>query len=114
MDITTHYINLTHFPSPFTEYGHQSSPFTTVVSRTEYNVNKRTNDVRSPTNPEVQTAPLNFEEIGKRLNDLRLEGRQGENQWDSDKDDQNYFDPKMTALIRFFIFGSKKDGRHFV
>ena len=57
--------------------GIQSFPYTTDVSRTKYPVNKRKNDVRSPTNPEVQTAPLNFEEIRKRLNDLRLEGRQG-------------------------------------
>ena len=53
----------------------QSFPFTTDVSRTEYNVNKRKNDVRSVrsrTNPQVQTAPLNFEEIRRRLDDLKL------------------------------------------
>ena len=34
--------------------------------------NKRKNDIRSPSNPEMQTAPLNFEEIRKRLDDLKI------------------------------------------
>ena len=50
----------------------QSFSFTTNVSRTKYRVNKRKDGVRSPTNPEVQTASLNFEEIRRRLDDLKL------------------------------------------
>ena len=50
----------------------QSFPFTTDVSRTKYHVQKRKNDVRSPTDPEVQTAPLSFAEIRKRLDDLKI------------------------------------------
>ena len=30
------------------------------------------NDVRSPTDPEVQTTPLNFAQIRKRLDDLKI------------------------------------------
>ena len=52
----------------------QSFLYTTDVSRTKYHVQKlkQKNDVRSPTNPEVQTVPLNFEEIRKRLDDLTI------------------------------------------
>ena len=52
----------------------QSFPYTIDVSRT---ANKRKNDTSSPTNPEVQTAPLNFKEIRKRLDNLKItrEGR---------------------------------------
>ena len=47
----------------------QSFPYTVDISRT---ASKRTNDMRSPSNPEVQTAPLNFENIRKRLDDLKI------------------------------------------
>ena len=47
----------------------QSFPYTVDVSRT---ASKRKNDIRSPSNPEVQTAPLNFEEIRKRLDHLKI------------------------------------------
>ena len=47
----------------------QSFPYTVDISRT---ASKRTNDMRSPSNPTVQTAPLNYEEIRKRLDDLKI------------------------------------------
>ena len=51
----------------------QSFPYTVDVSRT---VGKRKgtrkNDIRSPSNPEVQTSPLNFENIRKQLDDLKI------------------------------------------
>ena len=56
MDITTNYTN-SIFP---------------VYSRCFEDSKQAQNDIRSPTNPEVQTAPLNFEEIRKRLDDLKI------------------------------------------
>ena len=50
----------------------QSFPYTTDTSRTKYHVEKRKNDVRSPPNPEVQTAPVNFDEIRKRSDNLKI------------------------------------------
>ena len=49
----------------------QSFPYTVDVSRA---VGKRKNDIRSPSNPEVhvQTGPLNFENIRKRLDNLKI------------------------------------------
>lgn len=50
----------------------QSFPFTTDVSRRQYHVHKPSNNQKSPQNPEVQTAPLNFEEIKMRLERLKI------------------------------------------
>ena len=70
----------------------QSFPYTVDISRT---ASKRTNDMRSPSNPEVQTAPLNFENIRKRLDDLKITRedrerlRKHEFSSDSDSDSNN-------------------------
>jgi hypothetical protein len=70
----------------------QSFPYTVDVSRT---ANKRKNNIRSPSNPEVQTGPLNFENIRKRLDDLKITRedrerlRKHEFSSDSDSDSNN-------------------------
>ena len=67
MDIITHYRN-SIFPVYHRRIQNQ-------ISRKQLQAHKW---VRSPTNPEVQTSPLNFEEIRRRLDDLQLsrEGRE--------------------------------------
>ena len=45
---------------------------TVTVPALAEDASKRKNDIRSPSNPEMQTAPLNFEEIRKRLDDLKI------------------------------------------
>ena len=57
----------------------QSFPFTTDVSRKQYHVHKPSNNQKSPQNPEVQTAPLNFEEIKMRLERLKITRENREN-----------------------------------
>ena len=70
----------------------QSFPYTVDVSRT---ANKRKNNIRSPSNPEVQTGPLNFENIRKRHDDLKITRedrerlRKHEFSSDSDSDSNN-------------------------
>ena len=50
----------------------QSFPFTTDVSKKQYHIHKPSNNQKSYKNPEVQTRPLNFEEIKMRLERLKI------------------------------------------
>ena len=58
------------------EEGIWTSQPTTEIQSFRYTVSravgKRKNYIRSPSNPEVQIAPLNFENISKRLDDLKI------------------------------------------
>ena len=65
----------------------QSFPYTTDTSKQEYHIHKRKTDFNSNMISEVQTEPMNFEEITKRLEKLKTSREEREKiQESSDSD----------------------------